>query len=51
MNAYRLLADLIVLVHAAYVGFVVFGLVAIVIGLAFRQGWRGISGCGCSILR
>src|SRR4051812_35407116 len=35
----RLLADLIVVVHLAYVGFVVFGLVGIVVGLAMRRGW------------
>lgn len=35
----RVLADLIVVVHAAYVSFVVFGLVAIVAGLVFRWGW------------
>jgi Protein of Unknown function (DUF2784) len=39
MNAYRILADVIVLLHFAYVGFVVFGLIAIVIGLAMRKGW------------
>ena len=35
----RLLADLIVVFHAAYVSFVVFGLVAILVGVAFRWGW------------
>jgi len=32
MNAYRLLADLIVVVHAAWVAVVVFGLAAILLG-------------------
>ena len=35
----KLLADLIVVFHAAYVSFVVFGLVAILLGIAFRWGW------------
>ena len=35
----RLLADLIVVAHAAYVGFVVLGLVAILVGIAFRWKW------------
>jgi hypothetical protein len=35
----RVLADVIVVFHAAYVGFVVFGLVAILVGLVFRWGW------------
>ena len=34
-----LLADLIVVFHATYVSFVVFGLVAILIGVAFRWSW------------
>ena len=34
---YRVLADLIVAVHVAYVGFVVFGQLAIWIGLALRR--------------
>ncbi len=36
---YRILADLIVVFHAAYVGFVVFGQLAILLGLALRQRW------------
>jgi hypothetical protein len=36
---YRLLADLIVAIHAAYVGFVVIGLLLILIGLACRWQW------------
>ncbi|MCC6126616.1 MAG: DUF2784 domain-containing protein [Pirellulales bacterium] len=35
MNLYRLLADLVVAIHFAYVGFVVAGLLAILLG-----GWR-----------
>jgi hypothetical protein len=35
----RLLADLVVVVHAAFVAFVVFGLVAILLGLALGRGW------------
>jgi len=34
-----LLADLIVLIHASYVSFVVLGLLAILIGLVLRWGW------------
>ena len=39
MNAYRLLADLVVFAHFAYVLFVVLGLVAILVGLAMRRAW------------
>jgi hypothetical protein len=35
----RLLADLVVVVHAAYFSFVVLGLVAILAGIAFRWKW------------
>ena len=35
----RILADLIVVVHAGFVAFVVFGLLAIVLGLLLRWGW------------
>jgi hypothetical protein len=35
----RILADLIVVTHAAYVSFVVFGLAAILIGAAVGWGW------------
>ena len=35
----RVLADLIVVFHACYVSFVVFGLVAILAGIVFRWGW------------
>ena len=37
-NAYTILADAIVIIHAAYVAFVVFGLAAILLGAA--MGWR-----------
>ena len=36
---YRLLADVVVGIHALYVGFVVFGLVAILLGGAMRWPW------------
>lgn len=39
MNGYRILADLVVCVHLAYVLFVVFGQVAIVIGLLLKRRW------------
>jgi Protein of Unknown function (DUF2784) len=35
----RLLADLVVVAHAAYFSFVVLGLVAILAGIAFRWNW------------
>ena len=35
----RVLADLIVVIHASYVAFVVFGMVAIVIGLVLGWAW------------
>jgi hypothetical protein len=35
----RLLADLIVVIHASYVSFVVFGLVAVLIGAVLRWDW------------
>ena len=35
----RLLADLVVVAHAAYFSFVVLGLVAILAGIAFRWKW------------
>jgi hypothetical protein len=34
-----MLADLIVVVHASYVSFVVFGQLAILLGVAFRWSW------------
>jgi len=39
MNLYRLLADAIVVIHLAYVAFVVLGMAAILIGLALKQSW------------
>jgi hypothetical protein len=35
----RILADAIVVFHAAFVAFVVLGMVAIVLGLVLRRGW------------
>ena len=35
----RMLADLVVVAHAAYFSFVVLGLVAILAGIAFRWNW------------
>ena len=35
----RVLADIIVVLHVAYVSFVVFGMVAIIAGLVLRWGW------------
>jgi len=35
----RVLADLIVVIHALFVAFVVFGMLAIVIGLVLGRGW------------
>jgi hypothetical protein len=35
----RVLADVIVIVHAAYVAFVVLGLMAILAGIVFRWSW------------
>ncbi|HUG69903.1 MAG TPA: DUF2784 domain-containing protein [Pirellulaceae bacterium] len=39
MNLYSVLADVVVFVHAAYVSFVVLGLVAILIGWVLRWRW------------
>ncbi|MHB1559786.1 MAG: DUF2784 domain-containing protein [Isosphaeraceae bacterium] len=39
MSWARILADLIVVVHAAYFSFVVLGLLVILLGIAFRWGW------------
>ncbi len=39
MNPYRVLADVVVVAHLAYVSFVVFGLLAIVIGLVRKRSW------------
>jgi hypothetical protein len=35
----RVLADLIVMIHASYVSFVVFGLLAVLIGAVLRWNW------------
>lgn len=42
MNASRLLADIVLAAHLAFVGFVVFGFVAIPIG--GRRGWHWVRG-------
>lgn len=39
MVKYKILADAVVIVHAAYVGFVVLGFVAILIGAVLRWSW------------
>jgi hypothetical protein len=39
MNLYRVLADVVVVVHAAFVGTVVLGLLLILVGLALRWRW------------
>ena len=39
MNLYILLADIIVVIHFAYVAFVAAGLGAIILGYFFRWGW------------
>ncbi len=39
MSIYNLLADLVVLIHAAYAAFVVFGLLAILFGYLLRWSW------------
>jgi len=39
MSPYRLLADAVVVLHAAYAGFIVFGLMAILLGIWFRWRW------------
>jgi hypothetical protein len=36
---YAILADAVVIIHAAYVAFVVFGLIAILLGAAMRWRW------------
>jgi Protein of Unknown function (DUF2784) len=36
---YTILADAVVIIHAAYVAFVVFGLIAILLGAAMRWRW------------
>lgn len=39
MTHYKYLADGVVVIHAAYVGFVIFGLLAIVLGAFLRWKW------------
>jgi len=39
MEIYRWLADAVVALHAAYVGFVVAGLLAVLVGYLFHWGW------------
>ena len=39
MLIYQVLADVVVAIHFTYVAFVVFGMVAILIGLAFGRSW------------
>ena len=39
MNLYSLFADTVVFIHAAYVGFVVIGLAAILVGSVLRWQW------------
>jgi hypothetical protein len=36
---YRIVADLVVIVHFSYIAFVVFGMLAILVGLGFGWGW------------
>ena len=38
-NGYTILADAVVIIHAAYVAFVVFGLIAILLGAAMNWRW------------
>ena len=40
MDFYRICADGVVLLHAAYIGFVIFGLLAILLGIA--RGWSWV---------
>lgn len=39
MVGYRILADLVLVLHAAYAGFVVVGLLLILLGIVFRWRW------------
>jgi hypothetical protein len=39
MSMYRLLADAVVAIHLALVGFIVIGMAAIVLGIALRRHW------------
>ena len=39
MTFYRFLADLVVVVHGAFIGFVLFGMLVILLGIAVRWRW------------
>lgn len=39
MNLFSFLADVVVILHGAYVGFVLFGLVAVFVGYLFHWNW------------
>jgi len=39
VNLYRVLADLVLILHTAFIAFVVLGLVVIAVGVAMRWGW------------
>jgi len=39
MKLYDYLADAVVIIHAAYIGFVVFGLLAVLLGVLFHWKW------------
>jgi hypothetical protein len=39
MNLYRFLADLVVVVHFAYVAFVVLGFLLVLLGIVLKWGW------------
>jgi Protein of Unknown function (DUF2784) len=39
MLIYRIVADLVVIVHFSYIAFVVFGMIAILVGLAMGWSW------------
>ena len=39
MNGYRLAADLVLVIHTAFIAFVLFGLVAVLVGMARRWEW------------
>ena len=39
MSLYRLLADLVLIVHASLVAFVIFGLILVIVGWAMKWSW------------
>jgi len=39
MTIHRLLAEALLIVHAGFIGFVVFGQIAIMVGVALKQSW------------